>query len=404
MAETPERLDNPQGPAVAPSAMRTVNRRLLWDSLFAVEMATRPQLARETGLSLPTVNAALSELARVGLVRSAGRHETSLGRPAERFEADRRVGFAVGVDIGRAWIRVALADLTGEVLCRVDVRDSADTAAALIELITTATDQAVAKAGIDARLVAHTVIGSPGVYDAGKGRVLYAANLPGWERAGLRETLADRLAGSLTIDNDANLAAIGEHAYGAGRGMRQFVYAHVGTGVGIGLMLDGRLYNGFSGAAGEAGFLPIGEAPAPGTPRPARGMLEERVAADAVVRYGRQCGLSADSAEAVFAAARANDPRGLAAIELEAAQLARLLASVAALLDPELIVLGGAIGRNLDLLQQPTRAALTELSPLMPTFAIGVLGDEAVLRGAIATGVTRAKEAVFQARTATLGQ
>lgn len=384
--------------------MRTVNRRLLWDQLWEIGMATRPQLARDAGLSLPTVNAALNELEQVGLVRSAGRPESSHGRPAELFETDRRVGFAMAVDIGRAWIRVALADLSGTVLGRADQRNNARTSSALVKLIRSATGELIADADVAAEQVAHTVIGSPGVYDARKGRVLYAANLPGWQRAGLRETLADHLSGELTIDNDANLAAIGEHAYGAGRGMAHFVYAHVGTGVGLGLMIDGRLYNGFSGAAGEAGYLPIGDGISTGGERPARGMLEERVAADAVVRYGRQCGLRTTTAEAVFAAARDQDPRGLAAIKLEAAELARLLASIAALLDPELIVLGGAIGRNFDLLHEPTRAALAALSPLMPAFAVGQLGDEAVLRGAIAIGVTHAKETVFETRTALLGQ
>jgi predicted NBD/HSP70 family sugar kinase len=318
------------------------------------------------------------------------------------FETATRVGFAVGVDIGRAWIRVGLADLTGTTVCRTDLRNDAQTAHALVELITAAIDQAIVEAEIEAGLVVHTVIGSPGVYDARQGRVLYAGNLPGWERRGLREMLVDHVRGSLTIDNDANLAAIGEYTHGAGRNKRQFVYAHVGTGVGLGLMLDGQLYNGFSGAAGEAGFLPVADG-IPASATPARGALEERLATDAVVRYGRECGLSSNSAEEVFAAARAGDPRGIAAIELEAVQLARLLASVAALLDPELIVLGGAIGRNLDLLEQPTRAALTKLSPLRPAFAVGELGDEAVLRGAIAIGVTAAKDAVFEARTATLG-
>lgn len=383
--------------------MRTVNRRLLWNSLSDAGTATRPKLARDTGLSLPTVNAVLSELEQVGLVRSVGWPETSHGRPAEAFESDTRVGFAVGVDVGRAWIRLAVSDLSGATTTRTDLRNSARTAAALVELIASAIERAIQETEIDPRLVAHTVIGSPGVYDAGRGRIVYAGNLPGWQRTGLREMLAERLPGPITLDNDANLAAIGEHADGAGQGMRQFVYAHVGTGVGLGLMLDGQLYNGFSGAAGEAGFIPIGP-PFPAGATPARGMLEDRLAADAVVRYGRECGLTSTTAEAVFDAARGGDPRGLAAIELEADQLARLLTSVAALLDPELIVLGGAIGRNLDLLEAPTRAALARLSPLMPRFSMGQLGDEAVLRGAIAIGVTHAKEAVFEERTSTLGQ
>src|SRR5579875_3326087 len=219
-------MARPQRPAIAPSAMRTVNRRLLWDRLSLLGMATRPQLARDTGLSLPTVNAALSELERVGLVRNAGRHEKPQGRPAEMFETDARVGFAVGVDIGRAWIRVGLADLTGTTVCRTDLRNDAESAQGVVELITAAISQAIETAEIEPELVAHTVIGSPGVYDPKKGRVLYAGNLPGWEQAGLREMLADRVRGSLTVDNDANLAAIGEYTEGAGRHKRQFVYAH----------------------------------------------------------------------------------------------------------------------------------------------------------------------------------
>ncbi|MDT7590490.1 MAG: hypothetical protein QOH45_21 [Pseudonocardiales bacterium] len=384
--------------AVAPSVLREMNQRLLLDQLFAGGPATRPRLARDAGLSLPTVIAALADLENAELVRPAGRADTAQGRPATRYEANPSAGLVVGVDVGRDRLRLAVADLAGNQLGQLELRNTARTSAALVEGISDAVASVARAAAVDPAAITHAVIGSPGVYDPRRGRVLYAANLPGWQRGGLAETLGQRLGTSLTVDNDANLAAIGEHNYGAGRGTRHFVYAHVDSGVGVGLVLDGKLYQGFSGAAGEVGYLPIG-APA-AQPVSRVGMLEEQLASAAVLRYAREAGLSGcRTVEAVFAAARAGDQRAGQVIEVVAGHLARLIASIAAFLDPELIVLGGSIGRHLDLLEAPTRAVLAQLTPMSPRLAVGALGADAVVRGALATGVRRAREIVFAARS-----
>src|SRR5882757_1465956 len=395
----------PRAVAVAPSVLREMNQRLLLDQLFTAGPATRPRLARDTGLSPPTVNAALTDLRNAGLARAAGRSDTAPGRPATVYEANPGAGHVVGVDIGRGWLRVIVADLAEQQLSSIELRNTARTAATLVERVGEAVAEATRVAGLDPSAITHTVIGSPGVYEPRRGRILYAANLPGWQRVGLAETLAARLGTSVTVDNDANLAALGEHRYGAGRDARHFVYAHIGTGVGLGLVLDGRLYQGFTGAAGEVGYLPFGDQLGPARAgRPQRGMLEESLAADAVVRYAHAAGMPAKiTAEAVFIAARAGDERAQRAITIEATRLAQLLASIAALFDPELIVLGGGVGQNLDLLEPPARAAMAPLTPMTPRLAAGALGQAAVVRGAIAAGVRHAREIVFATNTTRTG-
>ncbi|HEX4361023.1 MAG TPA: ROK family transcriptional regulator [Pseudonocardia sp.] len=420
----------PRAVAVAPSVLREMNRRLLLDQLFLGGPATRPQLAKDAGLSLPTVIAALADLEHAGLVRPAGRTSTAHGRPATRYWVNPSAGHAVGVDVGRDLLRLAVADLAGTQLAQLEVRNAARTSAALVDGIADAVASVAAAASIDPTAITHAVIGSPGVYDRSRGRVLYAANLPGWQRVGLAETLRRRLGTSLTVDNDANLAALGEHHYGAGQHSQHFVYAHVDVGVGVGLILGGRLYGGFSGAAGEVGYLP-GGVPEPvivpggvvsggvvsggvvpgggvagGARRGARrfSTLEDNLASAAVLRYAREAGLTGcRTVEAVFEAARARSGPAGQVVQVVAAHLARLLASTAAFLDPELIVLGGAIGRQLDVLEAPTRAVLTQLGPMSPRLAVGALGAEAVVRGALATGVARAREIVFTGKATRTG-
>jgi len=382
-----------------------MNQRLLFEQLFDHGPATRPQLARAAGLSLPTVNAALADLEKAGLVNPVGRPETAQGRPAVVYEANAAAGHVIGVDIGRAWLRLIVADLAGEPLSRVEFRNTARTSEALVDQVSAAVASVTGEAGLDDAVMTHAVIGSPGVYDARRGQIMYAANLPGWQQAGLTETLAQRLDSPITVDNDANLAAIGEYTYGAGRNTRHLVYAQIGTGVGLGLVLDGQLYQGFTGAAGEAGYLPIGaDRPSARTGARRRGMLEEVLAAGAVVRYAQEQGMSAElTAEAVFTAARAGDTRARQAVRLEAERLAELLASITAVLDPELIVLGGGIGQNLDLLEPDALRALSQLTPLQSRLVVGELGTDAVVRGAVAIGVRHAKNTAFNTRIARVG-
>lgn len=164
----------------------------------------------------------------------------------------------------------------------------------------------------------------------------------------------------------------------------------------MGLVLDHHLYRGASGAAGEIACLPLG----PGDPHdPAhlyRGTFEDSAAAGAAAQIGRELGITGQlTSKKLFELARRGRPEALAAVEVEAQRLALGIASVAAVVDPELIILGGGIGSSGDLLIEPIDRELRRLSPFRPRLAVSRLGDGAVLQGAIATALTAARARLF---------
>src|SRR4051812_37532149 len=321
-----------------PRLLRAINERTLLDHLTRTGPASRAQLARATGLSKPTVSQALANLERAGLVRELGRVSPGRGRTAVLYGADPTAAYVVGIDIGRAWLRVAAADLEGRIVARRDERNRARSATALVRSVSEVAHEVVRAAGVTWRQVAHTVVGGPGVYDPDSGRLRHAPNLPGWSRPGLMSALREALPPSVELDNDANLAALGERAFGRGRDVENFVYLWVGTGIGLGIVLDGALYRGAFGAAGEVAYLPLPAAEGKRADARARrrGLLEEAASADAVVRSARALGMAGRlTAERVFAAARDGDERALRAVDAEAARLALVVGSVAAILDPE---------------------------------------------------------------------
>jgi predicted NBD/HSP70 family sugar kinase len=371
------------------------------EHLRAAGPSSRPGLARIAGLSKPTVSQALANLEAAGLVRPVGPASPSLGRTAMLYEADPTAGYVVGIDIGRSWIRVAAADLSGEIVARRDERNRARGQAALVKSVGDAAHDVVAAAGLTWRKVAHTVVGGPGVFDPDSDRLRHAPNLPGWSRPGVMSSLREALPPTVTLDNDANLAAVGERTYGSGRDARTFVYVSVGTGIGMGVIIDGELYRGAHGAAGEVGYLPLGaeDEPARGPGAKRRGILEEAASADAVVRTAKRLGMrGVSSAKRVFSAARAGDELALAAVEAEANRLALVVGTVAAIVDPEFVLLGGGIGGNIDLLRPPLERRLAELTPLAPPVAEGELGQDAIVLGAVASALDTARDLIFEER------
>ncbi|MFD1148981.1 ROK family transcriptional regulator [Saccharothrix hoggarensis] len=376
--------------------MRVLNQRAVLDRLRVGGPATRPQIAKDTGLSKPTVGQALVDLEQHGLVRAIGRTTAGPGRSAMVYEPNPAAGHVLGVDIGRQRIRVAVADLAGSVIARVDERNRCRSASALVRTVRELAERTVSDAGLSLADLVVKVVGTPGVPDPRDRTLHHAPNLPGWERPGLLDDLEAELGDGLVVENDANLAAVGERAYGVARDVDVFVCVTVGTGIGMGIVVDGRLFRGAHGAAGEVGYLPYtGQSEEDGRQR---GQAESAAAAESVVALGRQHGLVVKSAREVFAAARSGDERALLAVRDEAERLAFVVASVVAVIDPELVVLGGGIGSNTDLLQEPMEAALRRMTPLVPRIVAGELGDGAVLSGAVAMGLRSARELVFDRR------
>ncbi|MER8101601.1 ROK family transcriptional regulator [Kitasatospora sp. NPDC094016] len=405
-APQPVALAPLSGPGQKPwnrQRLRSNNEWLLLERLRCHGPLSRAQLARDTGLSKPTVSTALATLELAGLAREAGRFAPERGRTAVLYETDPGAGHVLGLDIGRARLRVAVADLSGCVVARRDLPNRGRSANAVADAVVAAAREALAEAGLPGTAVAHTVAGTPGVWDERRRSVRLAASLPGWGRPGLFDRIADGLGTTVTVANDANLAAVGEYTYGAGAGSRLFVYLLVGTGLGLGVVKDGELLTGAHGAVGELGLLRLPDCVSgtgPGTTSNGT-TVEETVSADAVVRTALGLGMRRPlSAEKVFTRARLGEPAAVEAVRQEVDRLGHVLAVVAALLDPDVVVLGGGIGRSGDLLLRPLEQALYERSPLRPRLEPSRLGQDAVLLGAVATALEAARPEVFERRTA----
>jgi predicted NBD/HSP70 family sugar kinase len=388
-------------PVGTPAGMRGLNQRAVLDRLRHHGPDTRPNIAKDTGLSKPTVGQALLDLEQHGLVRSVGRTFAGPGRSAVVYEANPAAGHVLGIDIGRELVRVAVADLAGNVVAKLDERNRCRSANALVHTVADTADRAVRQAGLCRDDLVATVVGSPGVLNRHSRSFGRVPNLPGWERKGLLDDLAAALGPDIVVENDANLAAIGEYEAGAAQGVGTFVCLTVGTGIGMGIVVDGTLFRGAHGAAGEVGYLPFGwptdgqQDAAYATPR--QGMLEAAAAARSIVEIATANGLArVRTARDVFRLAHDGDERALRAVHEEAGRLAFVVASVAAVIDPELVVLGGGVGTtNTDLLQEPMERLLGRTIPLVPRIVATKLGADAVLAGAIATALRTAQDVVF---------
>jgi predicted NBD/HSP70 family sugar kinase len=327
-------------PGVAPSLLREMNQRLLYDRLFSAGPATRPQLARDTGLSQPTVIAALDDLERAGLAVAGNAEQQHQGRPAKLYAANARAGAVAGIDIGRGWLHLRVADLTGTVLGQLDVRNTANGAAALVDLAAGSLADATEKAGLVVGDVTHTAIGSPGVLDPRRGGVRYAANLPGWHEAGLAQALVERIGPSVSVDNDANLAALAEQRFGGHAGASDLICLTGEVGVGAGIILDGRLRRGGRGHSGEIGHVQL-DRDGPGCHCGRRGCLEAMAGIGAVLRRVPSPAEVQIEVEEVVRLARAGDPGTLATLAAVGGNLGRGVSILANLLNPEVVILGG---------------------------------------------------------------
>lgn len=379
-----------------PSLLRVINERTVLELIHRQGPLSRAQAARVSGLSKPTVSLALSGLLEAGLVREVGRSRGERGPSAVLYELNPNAGWVVGIDVGRKWLRAAIADIAGTMVAKRDERAKVTSAKTLIGQIGAIARRLAGEAGVRWDQVTHAALGSPGVFDPAHGYVAMAPNLPGWGRHGLVEAVRAELGTNVTFENDVNLAALAELAHGHGRNVDNFVFISVGTGIGMALVIDGQLYRGAHGAAGEVAYMPLGMGDPHDPANRRRGAFEEAAAAAGVVRMAKKLGMRMpQTPETIFVAARRGHALASRVVEMEAARLALAIATVTPVLDPELVILGGGIGRNGDLLLEPIEHELRQLLPFRPRVMVSALGEDAVLRGAIATALAVARDRVF---------
>jgi len=384
--------------AARPQLIRSLNEQLLLEQLRNASPLSRPDLARLSGLSKPTVALALASLEDAGLVQVAGQRTGVRGPAALLYELRPDAGFVVALDVGREFVRGALADLTGTVRAKISRRAAAASAQTRIAELAGLADELRAAANVRRRgSVVQTVVGSPGVFDPARSALRMAANLPGWEQPHVLTELHTRLGEKTEIENDVDMAAVAERDHGHGREAGTFAFVSVGTGIGMGIVIDGKLHRGAHGGAGEIAYLPLGDDVEAREVRH-RGRLEAAASSAAVVRAARGAGLDGHlTARRVFAAASAGDPRARAVVDREAELVAKALASVIAVVDPELIVLGGGIGGAAGFASAVVRA-LERLAPFQPEIRVSALAEDAVVLGCLATARELAWQRVLQSR------
>jgi len=386
--------------AARPQLMRALNEQLLLEQIRAAAPVSRPELARLSGLSKPTVALAIDGLERAGLVQVAGQRTGVRGPSALLYELRADAGFVLGLDVGREYIRGALSDLSGSVRAKLSRRAPAASARSRVGELAALADELLTAASVrKRRALLQTVVGSPGVVDPARGALRMASNLPGWEQPHVLSELRRLLGPETLVENDVDMAAVAERAHGHGRDASTFAFVSVGTGIGMGVVIDGKLHRGAHGAAGEIAYLPIEDGGADPREARQRGALEAVASSAAVVRSARTHGLEGPlSARRVFAAAAKGDERARAVVAREAALVAKALASIIAVVDPELIVLGGGIGGAAGFATEVARS-LEQVAPFVPELRVSALGEDAVVQGCLAAGTELAWERVLQSRT-----
>ena len=364
--------------------LRAINERTVLERIRRSGPVSRAQIARETGLSKPTVSQALSTLERARLVREAGRTSGGKGPTALLYELNPAAGWVIGIDVGREYVRAAAADLTGKIVAQRRQAARARSARTLITTIGAVARSAAESAGIGWRRITVAAVGSPGVFGSA-GHPLLAHNLPGWTREGLLDEIRRELGTSVVFENDVNLAALGERWRGLGRDVDDFVYFHVGTGVGLGIVMRGELYKGANGAAGEVAYLPLAAADPHDKANRRRGALETAIGADGVMSAAKRAGLrGGTTAAAVFDAARNGDVKARRAVASVAEGIALGIAAIVPVLDPALVIL-----------REPLERELRTLSPFRPRIEVSSLGEDAELMGAVSLALDAAQDRLF---------
>lgn len=401
--------------AGSPSLLRQLNSAAILRVIRESGEVTRPELARLTGLSKPTVKDVVEDLLEQGYIRErlpaadAGPRRPGPRPHALSFRAE--CGHVLGLDIGADHLLALVSDLSGRIVSSERRRSPGASAAdALLAEAAQTAQEAVARAGLALSELAAVAVGTPGVVDLGNGRMTLAPQLPGWEGLPLAERLGALLGRAVLAGNEVHLALLAERWLGAIRGIDDALYVQIGVGIGGAILIGGRLYRGATGAAGEIGYLPFPprdpsedgrlgpfERAAGGTAIASLGQQAARTRQGAALRNLAGGDATAVTAEVVFSAAAAGDPAAREVAATIVARLAQGIAAATVVLDPTTVVIGGGVSRAGGALLAPLEAAVRALVPIAPHFRLSELGDDAVALGAVKVALDAVDADLYEA-------
>ena len=366
----------------SPADLRASNRERLLHLLRSHGAMTQAQLARASGLSPATVSSIAKELREEGWVDDVG-----TGGKRTPLSLSRTAGVAVGIDFDHSHVRVAIADLAHNVLAEasepLDIDHEAEEGIGLAGKLVR---ELLHDVGVSPGRVTGVGMGLPGPLRRDTGEIGDSAILPGWIGAKPEAMMSEELGLAVRVENDANLGALAEIVWGAGRGCSELLYVKVASGVGAGLVLNGRLYGGHAGTAGEIGHVTVDES-GPVCRCGNRGCLEVYAGAEAVLDPLRRRHGATITLRQVIALAQEGDPGAQRVIADAGRSLGLTIAGTCNLLAPERVIVGGELAAAGEILLEPLRtiAQRSAIASLRSTPVLqGVLGERAEVLGAVA--------------------
>jgi glucokinase len=321
------------------------------------------------------VSALISDLLRAGLVEELGEGTSNGGRKPQMISFNARCGVVLGANIDTTTVQLAVADMDGEVIDKCTVELSADTRPRpLLRQLTNASKKLLKPITCERTPLLAAAIGAPGMTDIARGVVLEAANLDKWTNVPASEMAEKDLGVPVIVENDVNLAAIGEHWRGSGQGIHNLVFISLGTGIGAGILIADKLHRGHCWHAGEISHLNVdfrewdADFAAAGYLESYLGALPKTKASRAPRRSGGTL----------------NDEALL--------RLGAAVASIATILDPESIVFGGRIALSSPELLERIHEVAARIAPNCPPVSLTQLGEDASLLGSVRVALDRANE------------
>ncbi|MEK4273818.1 ROK family transcriptional regulator [Paenibacillus sp. FSL R7-0026] len=399
--------------AGTPQYIRNLNENLIMDALITQGTMSRADISRQTGLSKPTVSLAIEHLIDRNLVREMGRADNAQGRKATLIRFNETAYYVCGIDIGATRIRIALSDLNGEIIAyrtypMVVQKAHEPAEATMLELLRSHMNELLDKNHLNWDQIQCIGFGIPGVVLPDSGRIHRIVDpLAGLQEAFSLESLSGAFPCEVILENDVNLAALGEYRSGAAAGYPLFVFFSIGTGTGAGIMVHGQLLRGLGGLTGEIAEMLVDDGrrleevlSADGLMQLAQDYLDQH---DELLLEAADSGADVDmdvkvdvitddlhrhlTPEKLFEAARSGEVEALDILQQYSQKIASALRQISVVLAPDLIVLGGGVGGNGDVLLPLLRQIISEQFPVQPQLICSKLGEQAVVTGAVQVAI-----------------
>jgi predicted NBD/HSP70 family sugar kinase len=357
---------------------------------------SRAELSKLSGFSKQTMSEVIGALEADGLVRPIGRTNGNIGRTAVVYDLAADVAYAAGIDLGVTWMSAALVDVMGNIVAQRSIKTDERGGQFVVDQICDVIIDLARGIDADPERVRQVAIGSPGVVDYRTGRIQMSPNVHGLDTVNMRELIANKLGTEVSIENDVNLALVGEHWQGRARGIGNAALVFVSTGVGMGFTANGILIRGISGAAGEIAYMPIGS-DLYSPEALSAGALEREIGASGMLRrYEQAAGFKLEAASDIFERRNSGDAAAAKVIDDTAQALAIAIAAICAVVDPQIVILAGSIGSRSEFIEATMRK-IPALSERPIRLEASELKERAGLVGALAMALNRLHSVLFGA-------